>query len=219
LSALRLALTLLGVAAAALMLVAVLVAAPAVAQAFPATLTPTPTPDVDTPATATTTQNFDPGSNEIPEGDVVGRLAAPQPGATYLVEPIRFPTTSADGAVIDNGDRSFRLASDVLFEFDRSDLTPRARQEIAEIATKLSADPAAAVTSVDVVGHTDDVGDIPYNDRLSLARAESVRAELAAALGPGITVTATGRGEGEPIAENTTDAGRAVNRRVEIAAN
>ena len=193
---LRRAGTLLGLAAAALMLPA----GPAFAQTSPP---PTPSPDV------------------------VAETVEPEPGATYpvedigfVIEELRFPTSSVDGAVTDNGDRSFRLASDVLFEFDRSDLTPRAREELANIARKLTDDPAVGVvTGVEVVGHTDDVGDTAYNDRLSLARAESVRAELTAALGPGVTVGASGRGESEPIAENTTDEGRALNRRVEIVAS
>jgi outer membrane protein OmpA-like peptidoglycan-associated protein len=131
------------------------------------------------------------------------------------VEDIAFPVASADGAVVDGGDNTFELASDVLFEFDRSDLTPRATDELTAIAEKITASGAAG-SPITVVGHTDDVGEDAYNQRLSTDRAESVRAALAAALGPQANVTATGRGESEPIADNATPQGQSRNRRVEI---
>jgi outer membrane protein OmpA-like peptidoglycan-associated protein len=135
------------------------------------------------------------------------------PIAKLPVQDIVFPEASGDGAVVDKGDGDFRLASDVLFEFDRSDLTPRATTELSRVADELQ---AAGATAVQVVGHTDDVGEDAYNTQLSQARAESVRGALATALGPGVTIQATGRGESEPIADNTVVEGQAANRRVEV---
>lgn len=132
------------------------------------------------------------------------------------VQDIHFPTASVDGAVVDGGDNTFELASDVLFEFDESALTPRAQTELATIAGKITA-AGAAGRAITVVGYTDDVGGDDYNQRLSTERAESVKTALAATLGPQAAITATGRGEAEPVDTNDTDAGRAHNRRVEIA--
>lgn len=133
------------------------------------------------------------------------------------VQDLVFPEASADGAVVDEGDGGYRLASDVLFAFDRAALTARARAEITRIAGKLKdrAGGAGPVTVI-VTGHTDAVGADRYNLDLSRRRADAVRAELARLLGPQARVTATGRGEQEPVADNRTKAGQALNRRVEI---
>lgn len=139
---------------------------------------------------------------------------------TAEVQPFRAVVESLDGAVTDIGDREFRLASDVLFAFDKANLTPRATKELNRIAGLIkaqAADPVNPVRTVAVEGHTDGQGTGAYNVDLSNRRAESVRAALSAAL-PGITVTASGKGETEPIASNETEAGQAKNRRVEIAA-
>ncbi len=135
------------------------------------------------------------------------------------VQDLTFPVASLDGAVTDTGERDFRLNSDVLFAFDKSDLTPRAQREITRIAGLLRTPPAGqpAVTRVQVSGYTDSKGSDDYNLGLSRRRAEAVRAALAQALaGSRITLTATGFGEKRPIAPNTTKPGQALNRRVEI---
>ena len=64
--------------------------------------------------------------------------------------------------------------------------------------------------------YTDSTGDDAYNQALSERRAESVRAALQAKLPGTITLTAEGKGEADPIADNGTDDGRALNRRVTI---
>ncbi|MCO1658069.1 OmpA family protein [Pseudonocardia humida] len=147
-----------------------------------------------------------------PDGDV--RIDPPlvKPNAVYPVEDIVFPTATADGAVVEGGG-SVQMSADVMFAFDRAELTQRARDELARIVPMLQ---AAGSTRVEVVGHTDDRGADDYNLLLSQARADAVRAELAAALGPAVAVTATGKGETEPVSDNATEAGRSLNRRVEI---
>jgi len=68
-----------------------------------------------------------------------------------------------------------------------------------------------------VVGYTDTVGDSQKNNRLSLKRAQAVRAELIDVIGlPPASVVALGRGEQHPVAENKDAQGRSLNRRVEI---
>ena len=163
-----------------------------------------------------------PPSPSAPPGyEVVGPRATgeavtfPVQDVSGRVQDLVFGQASADGAVTDRGGREFRLSSDVLFAFDRADLTPRARTELARIAATITAQPG--VRSVSITGYTDAQGAPAYNVGLSRRRADAVRAALAPAL-PGVALTAAGRGEESPIATNDTDPGRALNRRVEIRA-
>jgi outer membrane protein OmpA-like peptidoglycan-associated protein len=177
---------------------ALLLAAPAAAADT------TATPDPDAPTETVPRASDDPV--EFPVQDISGE-----------VQDLIFPQANADGSIIDQGDGDFTLASDVLFDFDESDLEPDAKKEIARIGGVLKTDPrATGAGAIEVVGHTDDVGDDAYNQRLSEARAQAVRDQLLTALPPGIEASASGKGETQPVADNATDAGRASNRRVEI---
>jgi len=73
----------------------------------------------------------------------------------------------------------------------------------------------AVVNQIMVIGHTDSVGSMSYNQMLSERRAGSVRDYLAAKMAE-LEITAEGRGESEPVADNATAEGRAQNRRVEV---
>jgi outer membrane protein OmpA-like peptidoglycan-associated protein len=155
----------------------------------------------------------------FPVEDVVGQIedyTLPDPVAVDgPVGDLVFPEASNDGAVEDLGaGRQFLLSSDVLFAFDSAELSPRAVSELADIAGKLK---AAGVAEITVVGHTDNQGAPPYNADLSQRRANAVQKALSDALGPGVNATATGRGEAEPVADNLTPEGQALNRRVTIS--
>lgn len=107
-------------------------------------------------------------------------------------------------------------AGDVLFAFNKSDLTPAAQNQLNALMPKLQ---SADVVSIKVVGHTDSVGSDAYNQMLSERRATSVAAYL---MNQGLDpnkLTSEGKGESEPIADNATDEGRAKNRRVELHIN
>lgn len=123
-----------------------------------------------------------------------------------------------DGGLQTEGEADFTLASDVYFAFGSADLLPQATADLQALATRAQ---EAAVEALVVVGHTDAVGDDASNQALSEARAASVVAALGPLL-PGVTLTAEGRGETEPVAEETRDGadfpeGRALNRRVTVA--
>lgn len=108
------------------------------------------------------------------------------------------------------------LPSDVLFAFNKSDLSPSAKSQLDSVMFKLQ---LADVVSIKVVGHTDGVGSDEYNQALSERRASSVAAYL---LSQGIApskLTSEGKGESQPVADNDTDEGRAKNRRVELHIN
>ncbi|MBI2710659.1 MAG: OmpA family protein [Actinobacteria bacterium] len=110
------------------------------------------------------------------------------------------------------------LAADVLFAFDRADLSPAANTRLSEVARQIK---ALAKGPVAIVGYTDSVGTVAYNADLSLRRATSVRDALAGQL-PGVTFNVSGRGEADPVAPNANPDGsdnpdgRARNRRVTI---
>ena len=106
------------------------------------------------------------------------------------------------------------LDAAVLFDTNKHELKPQAREAIASVARVITAYPKAIV---EISGHTDSVGETEPNQQLSERRAESVRAALqASGLPPGVKVTTSGFGESQPVATNDTEKGRALNRRVEI---
>lgn len=103
---------------------------------------------------------------------------------------------------------------DVLFGFNRADLTREAESGVREIANILRKD--AAGREIQVEGHTDAVGSPEYNERLSARRADSVARELIRDGTDRRLLSSKGFGESRPIASNNTESGRARNRRVEI---
>jgi len=101
----------------------------------------------------------------------------------------------------------------VNFDFDKSDIKPEYRQELADFAAYAKQLPG---TVIEIGGHTDSKGSYEYNLKLSQRRATSVRDYLIKNFGMnGKMLTAVGYGESKPVASNDTDAGRAENRRME----
>jgi outer membrane protein OmpA-like peptidoglycan-associated protein len=105
------------------------------------------------------------------------------------------------------------LDSEVSFDFDSAAIKPSFRPSLDKLADVIE---KYNRTVVHVVGHTDSVGSAEYNQRLSERRAESVAGYLAAQGVASERLRTEGRGEEEPRAENATEAGRQLNRRVEI---
>lgn len=105
------------------------------------------------------------------------------------------------------------LANEVSFDFDSAAVKPAFRSTMQKLADVLGKYDRNQVT---IVGHTDSTGSDSYNERLSLRRAESVMQELSSLGVPRGRMSALGRGESEPRATNATEAGRQLNRRVEI---
>jgi outer membrane protein OmpA-like peptidoglycan-associated protein len=114
---------------------------------------------------------------------------------------------------MDNGSLLIRLPAAEGFEPDSAIPAPTLTTMLDRIVPLLN---AHADTGLRILGHTDSIGSELYNLRLSIERAEAVMDYLRArgvALG---RLSADGRGEAEPIADNATESGRAINRRVEI---
>lgn len=118
----------------------------------------------------------------------------------------------ADASLTDRG-VSIHLP-DVLFGFNKADLTRDAEFNVKDIASILRKD--AAGREVLVEGHTDSVGSEEYNQDLSSRRADTVARELIKDGTDRGLVSSKGFGKTKPIASNDSQSGRARNRRVEI---
>lgn len=102
----------------------------------------------------------------------------------------------------------------ILFDFNKADIKPESKPALEEIAKLLKAD---TNLTLHVVGHTDNVGSYDANLTLSKRRAEAVVAALTSEHGiSAARLTANGVANLAPVAVNSTDEGRAKNRRVEL---
>lgn len=102
----------------------------------------------------------------------------------------------------------------VLFGSAKSDLKPEAKATLADVGKIIAGYPGSTVR---IDGHTDSQGDAASNLKLSEARAKAVKTALAALRElKGVTFKTAGYGKDQPVADNTTAAGRARNRRVDI---
>jgi len=135
------------------------------------------------------------------------------------------PTSNMDESVTDSqgqDKRTITVAADVVFEFDKAELSDKATSRLSQVVRKLTN--GAAHKTVHIDGFTDAKGTDPYNRKLSERRAQAVEEALAPRLsGTGITLSARGHGADDPVAPNTKEdgkdnpKGRAKNRRVEIS--
>ena len=107
------------------------------------------------------------------------------------------------------------LASTVDLRFDTGSATlqPESEKQLDNIAATLTANPDVHMT---LTGHTDNVGAVDQNLQLSQTRASSIMAELIRKGVPADHLTAEGYGQQDPIADNSTEEGRARNRRVSV---
>jgi len=106
-----------------------------------------------------------------------------------------------------------RVELDVKFDFDKSKVKEESYGDIKNLADFMKQYPQ---TTTVVEGHTDSVGTDAYNQKLSERRANAVRDVLVNQYGvEGARVNTAGYGESRPVADNASESGRAVNRRVE----
>ena len=139
-------------------------------------------------------------------GAVIGRRMDRQAEEIKQTVPNAEVIREGEGIIV-------KFDSGILFDVDQAALKPAARSNIESLATSLKNNPQ---TNILIVGHTDATGTDAYNYKLSERRAAAVKSY---AVSQGIAssrLTTEGRGETEPISDNTTDSGKAQNRRVEI---
>jgi outer membrane protein OmpA-like peptidoglycan-associated protein len=105
------------------------------------------------------------------------------------------------------------IPNDISFDTGSYTIKPQLRAVLDPFASSLRDDPAARIA---IIGHTDNTGSDAVNNPLSVERAHSVRDYLTTRGVAAARVETAGRGEREPVADNSTESGRAKNRRVEI---
>ena len=103
-----------------------------------------------------------------------------------------------------------------LFEFGKAELKPEGKEQISAYREQ-AREALGRADQVMITGYTDNVGEDADNFALSLRRAEAVRDHLVSLGADANKFHVSGAGEANPIADNTTDEGRAKNRRVEVA--
>ncbi|MGA2048421.1 MAG: OmpA family protein [Terracidiphilus sp.] len=136
--------------------------------------------------------------------------------ATQQAEQVRERLRAQLNAVLQTTETARGLIvnmSDVLFDFNKYTLKPEAREKLAKVSGILIAYPGL---KVQVEGYTDSIGSDEYNLKLSEQRADGVRDYLVAQSVADQSVTAKGYGKNDPVADNSSDSGRAQNRRVEL---
>jgi OOP family OmpA-OmpF porin len=132
-------------------------------------------------------------------------IAAPAPAARPAPAPAPAPQPPAATKVT--------YAADAFFDFDKAVLKPEGRAKLDDLVGKIQ---GINLEVIIAVGHTDSVGSDAYNQRLSVRRAEAVKAYLVSKGIEKNRVYTEGKGEKQPVADNKTAEGRAKNRRVEI---
>ena len=131
------------------------------------------------------------------------QAAAPAPAAPAAPAPAA-PVAAAS---------KVSFAADAFFDFDKAVLKPEGKAKLDEVASKVQ---GINLEVIIAVGHTDSVGSEAYNQKLSVRRAEAVKAYLVSKGIDASRVYTEGKGELQPVADNKTKEGRAKNRRVEI---
>ena len=125
-------------------------------------------------------------------------------------------STKGTGVVIEQtADNQLHVVipNELSFDTGRANVKRNLAQVLDKVAEGLK---SATTASVRVVGHTDNTGSDAYNQELSERRASAVAAYLGTRSVRQDRVTTVGVGEARPVATNDTDAGRQLNRRVEL---
>jgi OOP family OmpA-OmpF porin len=135
----------------------------------------------------------------------------PAPVAPKAVEAP--PATKAAPAPQTPAASKVTYAADAFFDFDKATLKPAGKAKLDDLVGKVK---GINLEVIIAVGHTDSVGSDAYNQKLSVKRAESVKAYLVSKGIEKNRIYTEGKGEKQPVADNKTTEGRAKNRRVEI---
>ena len=164
------------------------------------------------------------GTNELcwrnnfwtPETGIQGCDGVPPPPAAPVAASAPAPAATPAPAVVPvpaPQTEKVSFAADAFFDFDKAVLKPEGKAKLDDLADKVK---GLNLEVIIAVGHTDSKGSDAYNQKLSVRRADAVKAYLTTKGFEASRVYTEGKGEAQPVADNKSDAGRAKNRRVEI---
>lgn len=161
----------------------------------------------------------------------VGKVAVSASGGNTIVgDPYGAATVNQDGTIVGSHSdatgvqRDFANALAALpprpvsftlyFELDSDQLTPHSQRQASAILAEIASRPVADII---VIGHTDTIGEMDYNDHLSRQRADALREALIKQGGDPARISAAGRGEREPIVPTADETPEPKNRRAELS--
>ena len=148
------------------------------------------------------------------DGAIVAPKAAPAPAPAPKAAPAPAPKAAAPApAPAPAAATKVTYAADAFFDFDKSVLKAEGKAKLDDLVGKVK---GINLEVIIAVGHTDSVGTDAYNQKLSVKRADAVKAYLVSKGIEKNRVYTEGKGEKQPVADNKTSAGRSKNRRVEI---
>jgi outer membrane protein OmpA-like peptidoglycan-associated protein len=158
-------------------------------------------------------------SGSTAKGAIIGAVIGGAAGAVIghqMDQQAKELAINIPGAKVERVGEGIQVTFDsgLLFDFDSDAIRADAARNLVELARSLNKYPDSNLL---IVGHTDSKGEDDYNQALSYRRANAAASYLQ---GQGVVrtrVSTNGRGENEPVASNDTDAGRQLNRRVEVA--
>jgi OOP family OmpA-OmpF porin len=137
-------------------------------------------------------------------------VAPPAPAVVEAPAPMPAPAPAPAPVPVSE---KVSFAAEALFDFDKSVIKAEGRSALDDLLTKLQGMNTEVMVTV---GHTDSVGSDAYNQALSMRRAEAVKAYIVSKGIDASRVYTEGKGESQPVADNTTAEGRAKNRRVTV---
>jgi OOP family OmpA-OmpF porin len=142
-----------------------------------------------------------------PAAPVAAPVAAP--AAPAAVRPAAPAAPAAPAVTVEK----VTFAADAFFDTNKAVLKPEAKAKLDDLASKIK---AITLEVIIAVGHTDSDASDAYNQKLSVKRAEAVKAYLVTKGIEANRVYTEGKGEKQPVADNKTKEGKAKNRRTEI---
>jgi outer membrane protein OmpA-like peptidoglycan-associated protein len=153
------------------------------------------------------------------KGAIIGAVVGGAAGAVIghqMDQQAKELAINIPGAKVERVGEGIQVTFDsgLLFDFDSDAIRADAGRNLVELARSLNKYPDSQLL---IVGHTDSKGDDTYNQGLSYRRANSAASYLQSQGVARTRVSTNGRGENEPVATNDTDAGRQLNRRIEVA--